>query len=107
MHYSTFDMSKDMKEDDFQEYLNEKRIRQDLENLTVDDFIASLLDTIDRDTTVDMVVDNLWSAREMINCYRCERIGDILNLKQSWEFIEEQKRREQRKQEESKIEVKA
>jgi len=96
MHHLTFDMSKDIKEDDFQEYLNEKRIRQDLENLTVEDFIGSLLDTIDRDTTVDMIEDNLLRAVRIIQEYKTDRIMEILFMKLSCEFIEEQKRREVR-----------
>lgn len=66
MDYTTFDSSKNLTEDDFQECLNEKRIRQDIENLTVEEFISALLDTIDKDTTVDMIEDNLLRAIRMI-----------------------------------------
>ena len=59
MHISTFDMSNEMRDKDFQEYLAEKRVRQDLEKLTVEDFIDNLLDTIDKDTTVDMIEQNI------------------------------------------------
>ena len=93
MHYSTFDISEDMREEDFQEYLNEKQIRQDLENLTVEDFIATLLDTIDKDTTVDMIESNLINAVRTIQDYKSDRIREILSMKHSWDYIKERKKK--------------
>lgn len=107
MDYTTFDSSKNLTEDDFQECLNEKRIRQDIENLTVEEFISALLDTIDKDTTVDMIEDNLLRAIRMIQDYKTNRIERILFMKRSWDFIEDQKREDQRKKNETEIKVKS
>ena len=103
MDLSTWDTD-DMKGE---EYVGEKKYRQDMQNLTPNDVLEVLLDTIDKDTTVDMIEGNMLAAIDRINCLRFNRIKQLLGIKSSQDFIEDQKRREQRKQEESKIEVKA
>lgn len=103
MDLSTWDTD-DMKGE---EYVGEKKYRQDMQNLTPNDVLEVLLDTIDKDTTVDMIEGNMLEAIDRINNLRFNRIKQLLGIKSSQDFIEEQKRREQRKQEESKIEVKA
>ena len=94
MHISTFDISKDIRDSDFQGYLEEKRVRQDLEKLTVEDFIGTLLDTIDKDTTVDMIEQNLISAVRTIQDYKTDRVKEILWIKSSWDFKKEQERKQ-------------
>ena len=93
MDYTTFGLSKskNINEEEFQELLYEKKIRQDLEELTVEDFILGMLDTIDKDTTVDMVEQNLLSAITQIQQYKTDRIKEILFLKHSWDFIRDKK----------------
>jgi len=81
-------MSKDMKERDFQEYLEEKRIRKDLENLTVEDFIGALASTIDINTTVDMILHNLEEALFILEHYKINRIRQILFMKLPCELKE-------------------
>jgi len=81
------------KKDDLQEDIEEKEVRQDLEKLTVEDFIGTLLDTIDKDTTVDMIEQNLTSAIRTIQDYKTDRVKEILWMKSSWDFKEEQEKK--------------
>jgi len=89
MNISSFNLSTDISEDDFQEYIDEKRIRQDLEKLTVKQFISTLLNTIDKDTTVDMIEKNLLDAHMVLQDYETDRIIRILFMKHSWDFDSE------------------
>ena len=80
MHLSRF---KPGANDDIEDCLIEQEIRQDLENLTVDDFIDALADTIDKDTTGDMILQNLEEAYHRIRLYKNERIYELLFMKRS------------------------
>jgi len=101
MNISSFNPSKDINKEDIQEYLEEKRIRQDLENLTVKQFISTLLNTINQDTTVDMIEKNLLDAHMILQDYETDRIIRILFMKHSYTFQQEKKL----KQEKVKMEV--
>jgi len=94
MHYVQDDRIKDSSRKDF---IDDMKIREDLEQLTVEDFIDALLDTIDNNTTVEMIEDNLMGAASLIQEYKRERILKILLLKHSWYFIESEKQQKRRK----------
>jgi len=77
MHISSF---KPDKNDLLEDVLEEKEIREDLECLTVDDFIDAFISTLRIDSTIDEVIEILDTARRQIQLYKNERICELLYM---------------------------
>ena len=76
------------------EYVREINYRHDINNLTPKEVLDTLLHTIDKDTTVEMIEENIVHAIMAIDNIKFDRICKILDIKYSWDFIEDQKRKE-------------
>jgi hypothetical protein len=85
-------------EDHGEEYIHEMKIRQDLENLDVEDVLGVFLETIDKDMTMDRMESNLITAIQALQVYKTERIKRVLWLKDSWDFKKDQERRQKNKE---------
>ena len=79
--------------DTFDETLEEIKIREDIENLSVEDFIDALTSTITKDTTIDMILQNLERAYDVIIDYKRDRICNILFMKSTYAFLKEKEQK--------------
>jgi hypothetical protein len=79
-----------MEKTDLVEALEEEKWIKDMNSITPRDITQVFLDVMDKDTTVEMIEENLIEADMRLRDYRLQRIHELLGVRFPSEFKKEQ-----------------